>query len=1403
MTGTGRWHAVQPSAFPHEQEALDLLRAALPDRSPFRGWSNFEFIAEDGSINEVDALVLSADRIYLIECKAWSGEISGNQNSWQIRRDGYTRTEDNPLLLANRKAKKLKSLLERQSAFRSKKLRAPFIQAAVFLSARDCVLALDEIVRQNVHQRPDADRKGHWSIVDVMVGDATKADGRPGIGRDVERALCRAMEQLGNRRSTSASVGDYRLEKLISENDRYQDWLAVHKRLDSDRKRIRIFSQSSSAAKAEKRERKDLAVREYRLLKDVRHDGILCPHTLTDCETGPALIYDHVPDARRLDLALDGELKSAPIGARLDLIRQIAEALQYAHQRKVCHRALSPWTIDLVQNSESTHRALIRDWQSGSQAEGTRTETRMTLHAGNQAGLLIDPRAAVYAAPEVLSGGGYDAVSVDIFSLGALTYALCSGKHPAADPDELLGKIRHGDGLLISDAMDGAPESLQALVQLATDEDPSGRPTSVKEFLSLLDEVEEELTRPEPKIGRHPLDAGPGDELTHGFTVIERIGKGSTCVALAVTKDGQQAVLKVAKDPSQNERVRREADVLRSLRHPNIAKFLDEFEIDGLAAILMERAGHNTMDDRLRTEGRLSLDLLERFGAELLGVLKYLEKEGINHRDIKPTNIGIGDTRTKTLTLKLFDFSLSLTPAENTRAGTPPYLDPFLPNRKPPRWDLHAERFAAAMSLYEMATGTLPSWPGETGDPLATNEPVQLDVEHFDPAVRDALAAFFAKALHRDAKKRFDNADQMDLAWRNAFQSIDVPATDETESETGDDWDLSAVDGLGPATTLSALGLTPRLLNAADRIGATTVQQLLALPNIRLYRNRGIGQRVVRQLRELRDALAEQLEITPIAASNAESPDGPEAISVDRLVSGLTGIQLPEADQPFIQAWLGLDGDTSSAHLPTLRDAAERSACPRNRAPSILDTAVQKWRKNAWMTALRDQACEFISRREGIVTAEELATHLLSIRGSAANDGETRSRRAQAVVQAALECEASVESARFCIYRGERCTLVVATEQLGEAFAAASTARAQYAEALAKRAESLAKEEPLPSIRRIEEELATVPSPEADRPLSPDRRLRLAVAASKRIALSSRLELYPRGLSAERALRMGSNALLGPKRLTVQQLHARIHSRFPYAESLPERPALDELLKAVELPLVWTPSEDGKPAGYAPPSRGSGLTQHTSTLKRLSTLTHFGDDISPEAEAASRFEARIQRAVEERRVLIVSCPHVHIERAAAELCQRLKLDAVSAEKRLIDAMHQVANGANVDWSVVLDADIATPDTRDWRNLNALVRQAMPTVREHLTSAPKPLLVQHLGLLARYQQLDLIQTLRDAALNGMAARILLVPGDEYRRPELEGAVLPIVTPSDWAHLPRAWLENRHRGAAPDNEKEASA
>jgi len=111
-----RWKIITPSQYEHERRGLDFLRERLPDHDPYRAWSNFEFQTNDGAIYEVDLLVLTKQGFWLIEIKSWQGRLTGDAGTWTRHYDGRTVSVDNPLFLANRKAKALSSLLKSQAA---------------------------------------------------------------------------------------------------------------------------------------------------------------------------------------------------------------------------------------------------------------------------------------------------------------------------------------------------------------------------------------------------------------------------------------------------------------------------------------------------------------------------------------------------------------------------------------------------------------------------------------------------------------------------------------------------------------------------------------------------------------------------------------------------------------------------------------------------------------------------------------------------------------------------------------------------------------------------------------------------------------------------------------------------------------------------------------------------------------------------------------------------------------------------------------------------------------------------------------------------------------------------------------------------------------------------------------
>lgn len=136
-------------------------------------------------------------------------------------------------------------------------------------------------------------------------------------------------------------------------------------------------------------------------------------------------------------------------------------------------------------------------------------------------------------------------------------YAIFSGKHPAADVEELATKYRNGPGLRVSEVVDGTPDKLQELIQFATDLSPSSRPVDVAEFLKLLEEVEDELIMPEPEVGKHSLDAKAGDTLSGGFTVVHRLGSGSAAIPERTNAyDWSDNVVVLSDSPDKADRLR-------------------------------------------------------------------------------------------------------------------------------------------------------------------------------------------------------------------------------------------------------------------------------------------------------------------------------------------------------------------------------------------------------------------------------------------------------------------------------------------------------------------------------------------------------------------------------------------------------------------------------------------------------------------------------------------------------------------------------------------------------------------------------------------------------------------------------------------------------------------------------
>jgi hypothetical protein len=295
------------------------------------------------------------------------------------------------------------------------------------------------------------------------------------------------------------------------------------------------------------------------------------------------------------------------------------------------------------------------------------------------------------------------------------------------------------------------------------------------------------------------------------------------------------------------------------------------------------------------------------------------------------------------------------------------------------------------------------------------------------------------------------------------------------------------------------------------------------------------------------------------------------------------------------------------------------------------------------------------------------------------------------------------------------------------------------------------------------------------------------------------MEIYPQGMAALRAIKLAQGALFGTNEWKSRDIKERVLSRYPDAAPLPERPELDKLLAQADLGLEWMENAAEGEGAYRYKDEGRTPSFSDSRMSpRLNTESNVeteATEVSADIADARIFENKLSRADKEGAFLVLSVPPRELISAEEELMRRFALEYRNFDELLIGAMQRRAAELKADWKVVINADTATPDSRDWRNLMLLVDQAIKVVEAELSSADKTILLTYTGLLARYNRIDLLERLRDkigfthSKLHGLW---LLIAGDEQSPlPLLDGKPIPVISVAQWARIPKAWIANAHR------------
>ncbi len=215
------------------------------------------------------------------------------------------------------------------------------------------------------------------------------------------------------------------------------------------------------------------------------------------------------------------------------------------------------------------------------------------------------------------------------------------------------------------------------------------------------------------------------------FEIVEMIGQGGMGVVYLArdTKLKRSVAIKsmpagLQVDSTARKRFRREAELLASLNHPNIAVIHDILEEDKSGYLILEYVPGETLAERIIREP-LTLEEALSIGRQVAEAILAAHEKGIVHRDLKPGNIKI----TPDNKVKVLDFVLAKIPAEEGKSGditetqpnrvigTPAYMSPEQIRGGP--IDRRTDIWSFGCVLYEMLTGQHPFEGNTVSDTVA------------------------------------------------------------------------------------------------------------------------------------------------------------------------------------------------------------------------------------------------------------------------------------------------------------------------------------------------------------------------------------------------------------------------------------------------------------------------------------------------------------------------------------------------------------------------------------------------------------------------------------------------------------------------------------------------------------
>jgi tetratricopeptide (TPR) repeat protein len=280
------------------------------------------------------------------------------------------------------------------------------------------------------------------------------------------------------------------------------------------------------------------------------------------------------------------------------------------------------------------------------------------------------------------------------------------------------------------------------------------------------EDTAERLERARAQLAAEAAPTAPAVTGTSGRYVIRgTLGRGGMGIVYKAddTVLDRTVALKVLPEslkesPQALKNFLREAKSAAQLNHPNIVTVYDAGEQDGVYYIAMEYVDGHTLKDIIKRRGKIAPKGIVHVLSQMCEALAFAHEKKIVHRDVKTANT----MWTRDRKAKIMDFGLAKVIEEvrnhtTVVSGTPFYMSPEQTLGK--NIDQRSDLYSLGVSVFEMATGTLPFTEGNLPYHHVHTPPPHP--QELEPGLPDLLAGIIERCLRKDPEERYQSAREI------------------------------------------------------------------------------------------------------------------------------------------------------------------------------------------------------------------------------------------------------------------------------------------------------------------------------------------------------------------------------------------------------------------------------------------------------------------------------------------------------------------------------------------------------------------------------------------------------------------------------------------------------------------